>query len=1024
MPAIAAGAAVAAAINAGVTSLIAAQIIYAATYVIVSAAAALAMSYIGNALFGTKPQTSGASSLASDRSQMVRQAVTSRKIIYGKVKTSGPLTFLHVSSDNRYCYLLVTLTGHPIEAIDEVWFGDEKVDLYYTDSWSSGAYATGAYVRVGTTYYQRTSAAYPTEEVWVSTGSEDSAGYYETVPVVRQSPETAPTLWAVVSDPSVISGTRQVGGDYAGYAWVCTGLGTDATDADLLAQMRADVSSLWTADHRQRGCAKIYVKLKWNSDVFTSGIPNIAVVMRGKNDIYDPRTETTGYTSNWALCVADYLTMSREEGGVGSTWADIGDDDLIASANVCDESVSLSGGGTEARYQAHGVIDTEDSPKSIIESLLTAGAGSVVWSGGKWRVFAGYYRTPESQVITDDMLVGPVRVQTRRSRSDLYNSVRGTFISPDNDWEESDLPVLKSSAFIAEDAGEAVYTDIEYAFTTSSAAGQRLMKIALLRCRQQIAVTLQCNLSAMRYRAGDNVKLTRATFGWDGKVFEVTSWTLVPRDDGTIGIDLGLQETAPSVWDWSTSEEQTVDPAPNTNLPKPWTVLPPRNLALVSGESALLINRDNSVTLRIRAAWEASITATVSAYEMQFKLSSAESWSAMPDVPADTFEGYLFPVTQGSAYDVRVRARNSLGVRSEWTTISNHVVIGLTDPPADVTMFRVSVVGDIATLTWRGVTSPDLSHYRVKHSPASSDATWGAAADVMPVASGTTVQVAAMTGTYLIKAVDQGGRESVNPALVINGTSAITKMNAVDDISAPDWDGVANNTVVVNGALHLASVDKMSDWGALSNLRNLSMGANGFVSDGTFTLSKTVDLLERYTSRITPTLDVFGRNVANVMATWGALASVERLSGSDPSQWGAGIQIATSQDAAEWADFADASLSDITARAYSARIVLSSGAQSVTPVVTSARLAIDMPDRLESGSDIECPAGGVTVVFDPPFRSLAGITFDDQEMEPGDVAIMVAKSATGFTRKYQNSSGADVSRSFDYTAVGDGRVVS
>src|SRR3546814_20337271 len=70
----------------------------------------------------------------------------------------------------------------------------------------------------------------------------------------------------------------------------------------------------------------------------------------------------------------------------------------IAAANVCDEDVQLAGGGTEKRYTCNGTIDTSETPKAILAGLYGCMAGYVVRSGGKWRIYAGAYRTPEVEI--------------------------------------------------------------------------------------------------------------------------------------------------------------------------------------------------------------------------------------------------------------------------------------------------------------------------------------------------------------------------------------------------------------------------------------------------------------------------------------------------------------------------------------------------------------------------------------------------------------------------------------------------
>ena len=64
------------------------------------------------------------------------------------------------------------------------------------------------------------------------------------------------------------------------------------------------------------------LRINYEQAYYKGGLPAISVLMRGKNDILDPRTSppTIGYTENSALCIADYLTMPQEIGGFGYSY--------------------------------------------------------------------------------------------------------------------------------------------------------------------------------------------------------------------------------------------------------------------------------------------------------------------------------------------------------------------------------------------------------------------------------------------------------------------------------------------------------------------------------------------------------------------------------------------------------------------------------------------------------------------------------------------------------------------------------
>lgn len=102
----------------------------------------------------------------------------------------------------------------------------------------------------------------------------------------------------------------------------------------------------WTAFCSGQNVTAFMLRVHYNPQYYKGGLPLISVIMRGKNDIVDPRTSppTIGYTSNWALCTADFLTLPQEIGGYGyDLGTDIPYPDLIAAANTSDEAVAIAG---------------------------------------------------------------------------------------------------------------------------------------------------------------------------------------------------------------------------------------------------------------------------------------------------------------------------------------------------------------------------------------------------------------------------------------------------------------------------------------------------------------------------------------------------------------------------------------------------------------------------------------------------------------------------------------------------------
>lgn len=81
---------------------------------------------------------------------------------------------------------------------------------------------------------------------------------------------------------------------FAGYFRIKKHLGTpvQAADSDAVAEL-----SEWTSAHRLKGIAYLYIRLKFNPDVWASGFPNVKAIVDGRK-VWDPRAATKTITSS------------------------------------------------------------------------------------------------------------------------------------------------------------------------------------------------------------------------------------------------------------------------------------------------------------------------------------------------------------------------------------------------------------------------------------------------------------------------------------------------------------------------------------------------------------------------------------------------------------------------------------------------------------------------------------------------------------------------------------------------------
>jgi hypothetical protein len=233
--------------------------------------------------------------------------------------------------------------------------------------------------------------------------------------------------------------------------------------------------------------AYIYVRYEYDQTVFANGLPLVTAVVEGKK-VYDPRTSTTAYSANAALCIRDFLVSEY-----GLDDSSIDDTDFQAAANICDEDVRMNtivsagnfivgkqyeiktvgstdftaigasantvgvvftatGAGSndgdaydsENRYEINGIVQANRPIGNVLQDMVTACAGTLYWGMGSWKLKVGAYSTYVKTLTLDD-LRSPLSIETRINMRDNFNRVTGTFNDAANKWITADYPELSTT---------------------------------------------------------------------------------------------------------------------------------------------------------------------------------------------------------------------------------------------------------------------------------------------------------------------------------------------------------------------------------------------------------------------------------------------------------------------------------------------------------------------------------------------------------------------------------------------------
>lgn len=770
----------------------------AAAFATTAATAATVMTYaafvVTSAAYGqaqAKRQARGArdayNASLKDRQVMIRSAIAPRTVVYGRARVSGPIVYAQSTGDkNQFLHLVIALAGHEIDAIEEIYFGDvllptpdsggfinsgpfskTSTDLK-THGWSSGAVGTLPHTPTEMVSLTRTRG---TGEAMTTVELEPTTGY-------TLSGATVTTIGHVLGDSYVANYSTEQGTPRVRIRSALGGPG-DVAFSELVTES----GGKWTSAHIGTGVAKLYVRLEYDQDVFGQvGVPEISVKVRGKK-VRDPRTGLTVWNDNAALCTADYLRDA--DLGLGCTAAEVPDAEVIAAANTCDEPVTLTlAGATQKRYTCNGVLSSDAAKLENLAMLLDPMAGSAVWVQGRWLVRAGAYRTPEARTLTEDWLAGPVQILPRASRAELFNAVTGTYIDPARGHAEVQFPSVENPTYRTADGGRRVAREMPMPMVDDPVRAQRIAKIALERARQALTVRVVCNLKAYDIAPTDVLPVSLARYGWSGKAFEVIQREWQPGG----GIVLTLRETAAGVFAWNYGEATTVDLAPNTDLPDPYT--PPPALAdvtVASGTAQLLRMQDGSIITRGLVQWSQVGDVFVlrgGTIEAQWKLDDATVWQSAPPVPGDSVSLYIGPLDDRRMTLVRVRPVNSVGRAGDWEYVT-HLVEGKSAAPSNVVGLAYVIKPSQVVMTWNPCEDVDYDETEIRYG-----ATWAGSPWLWRGASSEYQQARPPNGTYKVWVAhrDTSGNYSAAPvSLDITVTDAI------------DPDGVAAATLLSIG---------------------------------------------------------------------------------------------------------------------------------------------------------------------------------------------------------------------------------
>lgn len=507
----------------------------------------------------TKPKSPKIGAANEERLQLSLDVRTPRKMAFGTTALGTDLRDQEFTgTDKEYLHRFVVVAAHKVQAIKQIWFDDQLA--------------------------------------WTVAGGVQApfSGYLTVTPVLEGGPGNA-----------------------------------------------INISARLGSSRRFTGCAYVYFRFKLTGNSkktespFAQQVPTRITIIGDGIRCYDPRQDSTvpggegnhraddqstwtwgDHCHNTACQLATWLLGWRIQNPQSETWklsvgAGIPPERIdwpsfVEGANLCDEDVALSAGGTEPRYRSGGLVDEDDGPLAILEAFKAAMNADLDDQDGLIRltVFHNDLATPDAD-FTEADVQGEYLWHQTQPLNESFNVVRGNYVEPDTLYQPA--PYLEA-AVPSPDGIERVHP-ADFGLVQSRGQAERLAKQRLQR--QLYGGEFRATFLASAWKVHKNtlVRLTFAPEGWVNKLFRVAEYEV--RQDGLV--PMVLREEHEDIYAWDAEE------SPAVVLAEPTEYLPgeapiPQFLGTIEEGADVTGNHTSADTANVNGRPSTEVTGLIDAH--------------------------------------------------------------------------------------------------------------------------------------------------------------------------------------------------------------------------------------------------------------------------------------------------------------------------------------------------------------------------------------------------------------------------
>lgn len=508
---------------------------------------------------------------------------------------------------------------------------------------------------------------------------------------------------------------------------------------------------IWTAAHQLRGIAYFVTRFRSTKQedfqrVFPEGYNTPVRALCRLSRVYDPRTDTFGWSDNASLAILDYLTHPD---GFGKSRSDCDLNSFALFAALCDTQVPLAAGGSEKRYRLWGVYSLNAEPEDVLRKMrATCDAELYQNAQGKIAIRGGRWEAP-TVTITDRDILGHSMEQGNDAFS-AFNELKIMYTSPAHDFQTMEATAWKDLA--DQDARGPIPSDLDLDFVPSPSQARRLAKIHIAKSNPRWKGRIKTNLMGLNALGERTIRVILPELEID-EAFYVAGFSIAPD---LTSVEIEVMTISEAAYQWTPAMEEGQNPAIPQDTTPDLTFPVPQGLVLS-------VSAGKVITATVDAPPRSGL-----GLQVQIRAGAGSVWQEMA-VATDNLSAVFGPVPDG-AYQVQARWTGALNAAGAWTFPYAEVdTTTAVPPPTELSAVRS---GANVTVSWRNPNVASFSRARVWR--ASGTNPFSSAVEIsMQYGSPNTVYTFADvpgvgTWRYWVTAVNSSGTASppVGPASV------------------------------------------------------------------------------------------------------------------------------------------------------------------------------------------------------------------------------------------------------------------